>query len=100
MRGDDLRDKVAKFLSARYGNAKTEAKVSGKDADILFKLPYPGGRPMNIAVECKDWGGPLRSSAITQIYSSYGPAFESNSIDSLWIIAPHPIRAEQRETID
>ena len=99
MRGDALRDQVARVLDARYGDATIERKLGGKDADIFFSIKFPGGRPIKIAVECKDWKRPLQSKDITRIYYEYAPAFEKQEIDSLWIVAPHPLRGEQDETI-
>jgi hypothetical protein len=98
MRGDSFRDRIAQVLRARYGQALTEHKVGGKDADIFFSMRYPGGAPIKIAVEAKDWQSPLQSHEITRIYSQYLPAFEAKDIDSLWIVAKHPFRAEQFET--
>jgi hypothetical protein len=98
MNGDSFRDRVADILRARYGQADVERKVGGKDADIVFSFAYPGGHPIRVAVECKDWARPLQSKQITNIYSEYIPAFNNNEIDSLWIVARKPIRAEQKET--
>jgi hypothetical protein len=98
MRGDSFRNRVADVLRARYGQADIERKVGGKNADILFLLPYPGGTPIRVAVECKDWATPLRSKHITSIFAEYTPAFEANEIDSLWIVSARSIQAEQKET--
>jgi hypothetical protein len=100
MGGDVFRSRVANVLRTRYGHATEEYNVGGKDADVFFSMPYPGGKPIKIAVECKDWGSALSSRDVTAIYGEYIPAFESRAIDALWIVAQTPIRAQQRETID
>jgi NACHT domain len=99
MSGDDFRDRVAKIIKARYGHAFVEYKVGGKDADIAFNMRYPGGQPIRIAVECKDWGRAPSSEDLNVIYSGYMPAFNTNSIDSLWVVSSKPIRGEQAETV-
>jgi hypothetical protein len=97
--GDEFRDQVARIVRARYGHAATERKVGGKDTDILFSMKYPGGDPIKIAIECKNWGRPLRSKDITSIFHEYAPAFATQEIDSLWIVSPLPVRGEQDETV-
>ncbi len=91
--GDELRDLAAEYLALTYGNAKKEARVSGKKVDVYVE-DNDFGRTRRLYIEAKDYTNPLTRSQIAHIYADYSGIVRHNSPASLIIITRNGVTTD------
>jgi hypothetical protein len=70
--GSSLRNEAANYLSAIYGDGRTEVIVAGKTVDGIFTYSDLGSRE-TVLLEAKDYSAPLHRNDVVKIWVDYQP---------------------------
>jgi|SRR3954469_7795807 hypothetical protein len=89
--GAELRDTIARLLSAKFSNVRVEHRLVSTTADVFFVDDTSPIFPRSIAIEAKDWAAPLTSADLAKIENLYRPSLSSGEIDYLWIVGRHTL---------
>lgn len=97
--GAALRNEAANYLSALYGDGRTEVSIGGKNVDGVFDRDDFGSRE-TIILEAKDYQGPLHREMLVKIWADYEPVLNEVNPAKLLIVSRHGLAPGAQTYLD
>lgn len=97
--GSALRNEAANYLSAIYGEGRTEVLIAGKKVDGIFTYDDLGSRE-TLLLESKDYGRPLHREDLVKIWADYDPVLKEIGPTKLLVVSRYGLAPGAQAYID